>query len=97
MKRSTLYLLLGILLGVAGIVLSVELFFGLGMSDGRKNLEAAIFMSVLSVALSVFGLVVLLRLHVHEKEVEANSEEIKRIMEQERQEIAQRNNEENHA
>ena len=97
MKRSTLYLWLGIIMITIVIIFSIGFFYGFGMSDGAENLEAAIFITAFFVALAVANFLSFLYLYFQRKMAEAQAEEIQRFKEQERQEIAQRNNEENRA
>ena len=95
MKRSTLYLWLGIVMSTIIIIFAIGFFYGVGMSDGGENLDTAIFVTAFFVTVAVGGFLAFLYLYFQQKMAEAQAEEIQRFKEQEKQEIAQRNNEEN--
>ena len=96
MKRSTLYLWLGIIMSTIIIIFSIGFFYGFGMSDGAENLDAAIFITAFFVTVAVGGFLSFLYLYFQQKRAEEQAEEVQRFKEQEKRDIEQRKNEKNH-
>lgn len=94
LRRSTIWLWLGIILGVPGLGISAAFLYGIGILGGEMGVAILIFIVFGSVSLFVlfFGLYSYYQL----RKLEEQADEVEQLMEQRKKEIEQKKKDENY-